>query len=217
MDGPSASGKGTVAARLGALLGFAVLDTGLLYRATAVQVLQGGADPHDAAAAELAARSLDVAGFDRPALRTAAAAAAASIVAAHSGVRRALLQFQRDFAAAPPGGAFGAVLDGRDIGTVVLPEARLKLYVTAAPEIRARRRFDELRRHDAAVDYESVLHDLQARDKRDEERAEAPLRMAADAVLIDTGPLDIAGVTAAAAAAAAAVGLLPVAAGACIS
>jgi cytidylate kinase len=197
VDGPAASGKGTIASRLAAAYGFAHLDTGMLYRAVGHLARLSG-DPGDIACATAAARSLEAALtagpgsklLDDPALRGNEAAAAASQVAAIGPVRDALLDFQRRFAQEPPGGAFGAVLDGRDIGTVVCPDARLKLFVTAAPEIRAERRWRELRGRGVDAIYPQVLEDLKKRDARDSERAVAPLVPAVDAFVVDTSELD---------------------------
>jgi cytidylate kinase len=201
IDGPAAAGKGTLARRLAAHYGLAYLDTGALYRATARDVLDAGLDPADAAAAAGIAEKLDPASFGDPHLRDEAVGRAASVVAAHGAVRAALLDFQRCFAAAPPAGARGAVLDGRDIGTVVCPEAPVKLYVTASPEERARRRMLELEaRGGPPVDKAAILADIRERDRRDSERATAPLKPAEDAVTLDTSDLDADAVFAAAAA-----------------
>jgi len=180
IDGPAAAGKGTISRAVAAHFGFRHLDTGLLYRATGARVI-AGEEPL------AAAQALVPEDLDRQGLRTAAVADAASKVAAIPEVRAALLAFQRQFARL---GA-GAVLDGRDIGTVVCPEAEVKLFVTASPEIRARRRFDELRADGDDTDYETVLADVRARDDRDAGRADAPMRAAQDAVVIDTTELDI--------------------------
>ncbi len=185
VDGPAASGKGTIAKALARRYGLPHLDTGLLYRAVGLAVLRAGGDPADADAA-LAAAGFGDALLADPALRSEAAGRAASIVSAHAAVRAALLERQRAFAGQPG----GAVLDGRDIGTVIAPDARAKLFVTAAPEVRARRRFDELA--DAETGYDAVLADILARDARDMGRGAAPLRRAADAVLLDTSELDVA-------------------------
>lgn len=191
VDGPAASGKGTVSRMLAKQLGYAYLDTGKLYRAVGMAVVRAGGDPSNPADAEPAARSLDPAGFDDPELKSDAAAGAASKVAAIDGVRAALLQFQRDFAAQPPNGEKGAVLDGRDIGTVVCPDAPVKLFVTASVEIRAERRHKELLgRGDASI-YARVLQDLQERDARDSARSVAPMKPADDAIELDTTTLSI--------------------------
>lgn len=194
IDGPAASGKGTIARRIAEALGFALLDTGALYRAVALSMRQSGADLDDPLAATEAARALTPADIERltadPELRTDETAAGASRVSAVTGVRLALLEFQRSFAANPPGGALGAVLDGRDIGTVICPDAPVKLFVTASVEVRAQRRFDELASRGEAPDYEEVLADMQARDERDSQRAIAPLIPARDSVLLDNSGLD---------------------------
>jgi cytidylate kinase len=185
IDGPAAAGKGTLARRLAAALALPYLDTGLLYRAVGRLVLDAGADPTDAAAASAAARALRPEDTARLDLRGPAADAASSQVAAQPAVRAALLDFQRQFAARE-----GGVLDGRDIGTVVFPDAAAKLFVTASPEARARRRWLELRERGADVTLADVAADLRARDARDAGRDAAPLRPAADAVLLDTTDLD---------------------------
>jgi cytidylate kinase len=190
IDGPGASGKSTLARRLAARFGLALLDTGALYRATAARVLDAGADPADPAAAENAARRLEPAMLSDPRLNDEAIAAASGVVAAIPGVRAALLAFQRSFAANPPDRARGAMLVGRDIGSVVCPAADVKLFLTAAAETRARRRAEELRGRGAAAIYEHVLQDLNQRDTRDSNRRVAPLTAAPDAVIIDTTGLD---------------------------
>jgi cytidylate kinase len=191
IDGPAASGKGTLARRLADGFGFAHLDTGTLYRATAALVLEEGGDPADPVAAETAARRVSMTLLSDPRLRGDEIAAAASVVAAIPAVRRVLLALQRDFAAHPPTPARGAVLDGRDIGTVVCPEADVKVFITASAEARARRRVKELREQGAAAIYENVLQDLEQRDARDSERQMAPLAAAGDAEFIDTTALDV--------------------------
>jgi cytidylate kinase len=198
IDGPAAAGKGTLARRLAEHLELAYLDTGLLYRAVGFQVLEAGADPEDAAAAEKAAQSLDSGHFDNPALRTDGVASAASKVSAIPGVRAALLAFQRSFAAHPPGGQKGAVLDGRDIGTVVCPEAAAKLFVTASVEVRAERRLKELRERGEEAIHARVLQDMKERDARDSGRDASPLVPADDALVLDTSDLDANAVFAAA-------------------
>ena len=185
IDGPAASGKGTLARRLAATLGLPYLDTGLLYRAVGRRVLDAGGDPADPAIAEAAARALAPADLGRADLRGPEADRAASLVAAIPAVRTALLDFQRSF-----GRARGAVLDGRDIGTVIFPEAPAKLFVTASVEERARRRWRELTGRGVAADPEAVRQDIRDRDALDAARAAAPLRPADDAVMLDTTALD---------------------------
>ncbi len=180
IDGPAAAGKGTIARAVAAHFGFAHLDTGLLYRATAARVVEG-AEPL------AAARALTPADLARGDLRTGPVAQQASQVASIPEVRAALVDFQRRFA----GREGGAVLDGRDIGTVICPDAPVKLYVTASDEVRAARRLAELAPADATLTLAAVLSDLQARDARDAARATAPLRAAEDAVLLDTTDLSI--------------------------
>jgi len=187
VDGPAASGKGTLALRLARHYGLSHLDTGLIYRAVALRVLKAGERPGDEAAAVKAARNLDLDGLDSEELRSSAAGEAASIVAAMPAVRRAVLRLQREFAKRDG----GAVLDGRDIGTVVCPDADIKLFVTASPEERARRRHEELRASGGDVSYDEVLAEINARDERDRARAVAPLKPAGDAHLLDTSDLDI--------------------------
>ncbi len=181
IDGPAAAGKGTLARRLAALLELPYLDTGLLYRAVGRRVLQAGEDPRDPTAAEATARALVPPDLDRSDLRGPEADAAAAAVAAIPAVRAALLAFQRDFAA-----GHGAVLDGRDIGTVIFPEAPVKLFVTASLQARARRRWLELQGKGTATDLATVEADMRARDALDAARAAAPLRPAEDAVRLDT-------------------------------
>lgn len=190
VDGPAASGKGTVARRLAARLGFAHLDTGLLYRAAARRAIETGADPADSAAAARAAQDLTAADLRGEGLRDETVSAAASVVAADAAVRAALLDFQRGFAAAPPGHAPGAVLDGRDIGTVVCPDAAVKIFLDAPVEVRAHRRLRELLERGAKGIYSEVLRDMEARDARDRGRAAAPLAPAEDAFVIDTSTMD---------------------------
>jgi len=190
IDGPAASGKGTLARRLARRFGLAHLDTGKLYRATALAVLEAGADPSDAGAAEKAAQTLDFARLDDPRLLREDVARASSLVAAIPAVRAALLAAQRSFANRPPGAARGAVIDGRDIGTVVCPDATVKLFLTASAETRAERRAKELRERGAAAIYDTVLEGMKERDARDSERRVAPLSAAPDAVTIDTTRLD---------------------------
>jgi cytidylate kinase len=187
IDGPAASGKGTLAKRIADLWGLPCLDTGLLYRAVARDVSVRGFRLDDPWAALAVARILDPAELLDPTLRTPQAGDAASIVARISQVRIALLAYQRAFANQPG----GAVLDGRDIGTVVCPGADAKIYVTARPEVRARRRFLEYVARSEPVTYEAILADILRRDERDASRGSAPMRPAADADLLDTSDLDI--------------------------
>lgn len=195
IDGPAAAGKGTLAQRLETQFKLAKLDTGLLYRATGYKVLAAGGDPEDAKVAEAAARTLDPAELSNPALRTDEAAQAASKVSAVPGVRVALLDFQRDFAKNPPkladgSPAQGAILDGRDIGTTVCPNANVKLFVTASTEIRAKRRFKELQERGLEAIYARVLDEMKERDARDTSRSASPLVAADDALLLDTTEMD---------------------------
>ena len=190
IDGPSAAGKGTLARRLAEALDFACLDTGLLYRAVGARLLAGGQAPGDPGAAERAAAELLPEDLDRTNLRTEAVGQAASEVAAYPEVRAQLLAFQRRFAAAPPDGKAGAVLDGRDIATVVCPEADVKIFLTAGLEARARRRLKELRERGEEAIYPRVLQKMQDRDARDSGRAAAPLRPAEEAIVLDTTEMD---------------------------
>lgn len=187
IDGPAASGKGTLGKKLAAHYGLRHLDTGLLYRAVAQALLDAGCAPDDSVVAVAAAKALDPTRFDEAALKGPAVGEAASVVSAIPEVRAALVAFQRDFAAAPP----GAVLDGRDIGTVICPDADVKIFVTATPEVRAARRAKEYRAAGKAVDEAAVLADIVMRDERDMNRAAAPLKQAPDAHLLDTTSLDI--------------------------
>jgi cytidylate kinase len=189
IDGPSASGKGTLAKKLAAHYGFRHLDTGLLYRAVALAVLTAGHKPTERDKAIAAAKTIDPATFDETALKRYDVGEAASVVSAVPEVRAALFKLQQDFAAAPP----GAVLDGRDIGTVICPNADVKVFVTASPEVRAYRRTMELRGRGEKADEKAVLADILARDERDRSRSAAPLVQAADAHLLDTSALDIEG------------------------
>jgi cytidylate kinase len=186
IDGPAASGKGTLARRLAAHYGLPHLDTGLLYRAVALTVLDAGYDLDDSAAATRAASSLIADRLADPRLRDRAMGEAASRISSVPAVRAALLAWQQRFA----GTATGAVLDGRDIGTVVCPDARVKLFITAAPEERARRRHLELTRRGENTTLAAILDDILARDARDSGRSTAPLRAAEDAVVLDTTELD---------------------------
>jgi cytidylate kinase len=189
IDGPAASGKGTLARRLAAHYGYRHLDTGLIYRAVAHALISRGADLQDEAAAVSAALGLDPATFDDPALKSHPVGTAASVVSAIPRVRAALVEFQRQFAVNPP----GAVLDGRDIGTVICPNADVKIFVVADPKIRAHRRTLEARLRGEMADQATILADILARDERDRNRAVAPLKPAEDAYLLDNSHLDIEG------------------------
>lgn len=191
IDGPAAAGKGTLAQRLADHFGFAYLDTGSLYRAVGLAVLRAGKSPDDEGAANAASAHLDHALLTDPALRAEETGSAASVVAAMPTVRSNLLEFQRNFASDPPGGKQGAVLDGRDVGTVVCPDAALKLFVTASAEVRAKRRFLEIEARGEAADFDKILAEVKVRDERDMNRADAPLKPAEDALLLDTSELDI--------------------------
>ncbi|MGA3304566.1 MAG: (d)CMP kinase [Stellaceae bacterium] len=190
VDGPAASGKGTLARRLADHYGLAHLESGRLYRAAALQVLLAGGDPADPKHAEAGARRVRFDQLADPRLKEERISNAASLVAAIPAVRATLLAFQRDFTRKPPDGAKGAVLDGRDIGTVVCPEAPAKLFITASPEARAMRRFKELQASGTPAIYERVLQDMRLRDARDRERRVAPLVRADDAFELDTTALD---------------------------
>ena len=185
VDGPAAAGKGTLARGLAAHYGLRHLDTGSLYRATALRVLRSGGDPERGAEAAAAANGITDDDLNDPALRAEDVGQAASVVAAHGAVRQALLDYQRAFAARPP----GAVLDGRDIGTVVCPDARVKFYLEATAEVRAARRLCELRSRGVESIESRVLDEIIARDARDRRRSAAPLKPAADASRIDTSDL----------------------------
>jgi len=187
IDGPAASGKGTLGKRLAAHYGLRHLDTGLLYRAVALAMLDGGHALTDAAKGEAVAAALDPSCFADPQLKSARVGEAASVVSAVPQVRAALFRFQRDFAAAPP----GAVLDGRDIGTVICPDADVKIFVEATPEVRARRRYLEFKSQGLPATEAEVLADILRRDARDTQRAAAPLKAAPDAHKLDTTALDI--------------------------
>ena len=188
VDGPAASGKGTIAARLARTYGLPHLDTGLLYRAVGVGVLDAGGSLDDEAAAVTVARALKAESLqDADRLTSGAAGEAASRVAGYPGVRAALLEFQRAFAAQPG----GAVLDGRDIGTVIAPDAPAKLFITATPEVRATRRWKQLTGRGDVIAYEDMLADIMRRDERDAGRGAAPMVQAKDAVLLDTTDMDI--------------------------
>lgn len=186
IDGPAASGKGTLARRLAAHFGLPHLDTGVLYRAVGLSVLRQGGDPADADAAVAAANHITPNDLSDPVLRSDDAAQAASVVAAIPSVRQALQDFQRDFAHQPS----GAVMDGRDIGTVIAPDADAKIFVTASVEVRARRRWSELQHADYAPTLDEVQDDMRRRDARDSGRTVSPLRPADDALILDTDDLD---------------------------
>jgi cytidylate kinase len=187
IDGPAASGKGTLGKKLAAHFGLRHLDTGLLYRAVAKTLMDAGQPTNDVARAEAAAQSLDLTRFDEAALKDRGVGEAASIVSAIPEVRAALVLFQRQFAATPP----GAVMDGRDIGTVICPHAPVKIFVTATPEVRARRRAKEFAFQGQAVEEAKVLADILQRDERDTTRAVAPMKQAPDAYLLDTTDMDV--------------------------
>ncbi|WGM37340.1 (d)CMP kinase [Caulobacter sp. NIBR1757] len=187
VDGPAASGKGTIATRLAALYGYPVLDSGLLYRAVGVRLLAEGGDLSDMDHATRVAKTLDPATLENPEVRTRAAGEAASRVAAYTPVREALRAFQRTFATQEP----GVVIDGRDIGTVIAPQADAKLFVTASPEVRATRRWKQLTGQGEQVTYEDILADIRIRDERDSARSDSPMVIADDAVLLDTTEMDI--------------------------
>lgn len=187
IDGPAASGKGTLARRLAAHYGLPHLDTGALYRAVARDAVALNVDLDDARAAAKVAAQIDPASLSDLALRSEGVGEMASVVARHGEVRAALLSYQQAFAHRAP----GAVLDGRDVGTVVCPDADVKLFITASDEARANRRWLELRGDGVDISLSAVLDDIRARDRRDTERASAPLRQAADAYLLDTTKLDI--------------------------
>jgi cytidylate kinase len=186
IDGPAAAGKGTLAARLAKYYKLPYLDTGLLYRLVGKIMTDRGDDPDDAATASIVALDLDPAALRDPNLRGREAGEIASRVSVHAGVRAALLKFQRDFANQPG----GAVLDGRDIGTVICPRADVKIYVTATPEVRAQRRTDELTAKGRNVRYRTILSEIKERDARDAGRRTAPLARAPDAYLLDTSALN---------------------------
>ncbi len=191
VDGPAAAGKGTLARALAEHFGFAYLDTGSLYRGVAYAVLMSGSEAQDEAAGVMAAETLDPDKIDPVAIRTPEVSEAASVVAAMPPVRAAILAFQRRFAENPPNGEPGAILDGRDIGTVVCPDADVKLYVTASAEIRAHRRWLELKGSGSDLSEAQVLADVRDRDARDTDRATSPMRPADDAHLLDTSNLSI--------------------------
>lgn len=190
VDGPAASGKGTLSRRLANYYGLAYLDTGMLYRGVGWLLLNKSADPRDEAAAAAVANEFDLRQIEGANIRTADVGKAASVVAAHTDVRAALLDFQRNFSISPPGRVRGAILDGRDIGTVICPDALVKFYVTATPEVRAERRWKDLRAHDPSATLERTLEDIKRRDARDSGRDSAPMRPAPDAEFMDTTAMD---------------------------
>lgn len=187
IDGPAAAGKGTLSRRIAETYGFHHLDTGLTYRATAKALLDAGLPLDDELTAEKMAREVELAGLDRDILSKHEIGEAASKIAVMPSVRRALVEAQRRFSERTP----GTVLDGRDIGTVVCPEAPVKLYVTASAEVRARRRFDEIRAKGIAADFAAIFEDVKRRDERDMGRADSPLKPAEDAHLLDTSEMSI--------------------------
>lgn len=185
VDGPAASGKGTIARALAKHFGLPHMDTGLLYRAVALNLWRWGGDPGNEFEALRASNELNL-NPDDPELRSEPVSKIASVISAYPSIRAALLKRQQDFAAQPGGG----VLDGRDIGTVIAPDANVKLFVTASPEVRAQRRLKELEGRGMSAHFDDVLADIHARDQRDSSRAAAPLHPAADAILLDTSELD---------------------------
>ena len=190
IDGPAAAGKGTLAGRLAASLGLAHLDTGLLYRATAARLMRGKSNATSEQAATAAAQSLSAGDLEGSQLRGERLAGLASLIATYDSVRSALIDFQRDFAASPPRGAKGAVLDGRDICSVILPDADIKIFVTANAEVRAERRYQELRGRGVHSIRSVILREMQERDERDRRREVAPMVLAGDAFLLDTTNMD---------------------------
>jgi cytidylate kinase len=187
IDGPAAAGKGTLSRRIAEEYGFHHLDTGLTYRATAKALIDAGLPLDDEAVAEKTAREVDLSGLDRAVLSAHQIGEAASKIAVMPAVRRALVEAQRAFSRKEP----GTVLDGRDIGTVVCPDATVKLYVTASPEVRAKRRYDEIVTGGGTADYAAIFEDVKKRDERDMGRADSPLRPAEDAHLLDTSEMSI--------------------------
>lgn len=187
IDGPAAAGKGTIARALARHFGYHFLDTGTLYRRVGLALIKSGADPSNSKAAAAVAQNLGAYAYEEHELRTEAAGAAASVVASIPEVRTALLELQRQFANQPP----GAVLDGRDIGTVVCPDAKVKIYVTASVPVRARRRHAELKSYGQEMAFDDVLADIRKRDARDSTRAVAPLLPAPDARVLDTSDMTI--------------------------
>jgi len=191
VDGTAASGKGTIAKKLAQHFGFSHLDSGSLYRLTALAVLEAKGDPRNREDAIKGARTIDLSRAGDPAIRSDVVGRSASHVAGIPEVREALLQFQRSFLAHPPGGSAGAVMDGRDIGTVICPDATAKLFVDARPELRARRRWIELKGLGIERDFDVLLKELNARDAADRDRPISPMKPAPDADLLDTSDLDI--------------------------
>ena len=195
IDGTAASGKGTLARRLADHLGYAYLDTGKLYRYVGNMIITSGFDPNDESKAisiaKDLAQKLSPSELDDPKLLSDEAGQAASKVGQYKEVRSALLKYQKSFAKSPPEGAKGAILDGRDIGTVICPDAHLKLYVDASIQTRAKRRFKELQSKGISVTYDAVLADMQERDERDSQRNEAPMKPASDAIMLDTSNMSI--------------------------
>ncbi|MGB8314690.1 MAG: (d)CMP kinase [Aestuariivirga sp.] len=187
VDGPAAAGKGTIARALARHFGYHFLDTGTLYRRVGLALLKSGADPSDRVVAIAIAQNLGAEAYEEQKLRSEAVGTAASVVAVIPEVRTALLELQRQFARKPP----GAVLDGRDIGTVVCPDAEVKIYVTASAEVRAKRRQEELKSYGQNIDFAAVLEDIKTRDKRDSTRMTAPLLPASDATVLDTSEMTI--------------------------
>jgi cytidylate kinase len=187
IDGPAAAGKGTLSRLIAGQYGFHHLDTGLTYRATAKALLDAGLPLDDEAAAARMAAALDLANLDRTVLSRHDVGEAASKIAVMPAVRRALVEAQRTFSRKMP----GTVLDGRDIGTVVCPDAPLKFYVTASPEVRARRRYDEVVANGVTADYAAIFEDVKRRDERDMGRTDSPLKPAEDALLLDTSEMSI--------------------------
>jgi len=191
VDGPAGAGKGTLAKHLAEYYSFAYLDTGLLYRAIAFEMLEEGHDLADEKLAAAHARHLNPSEFKESKLRDEAVGGAASFISAYPSVRAALLEFQKTYAAHPPYGEKGSVLDGRDIGTVVLPEAQVKIFVTADLEIRAKRRFREMLERGLDTTFDAIFHEMQIRDQRDQERKISQLKPADDALILDTSNLTI--------------------------
>ena len=190
VDGPAASGKGTLSSSLAQHFNYARLDTGLIYRSLGLKVLKERADPNDKNTIILIARELSFHDFEQEGLRSENAGKIASIIAAIPEVRKILLEFQRNFAACPPNGKLGVVLDGRDIGSVVCPNAKIKIFLCANTKVRAARRFKELQEHGSKAIHSRILRDMKDRDARDSLRPIAPLKPAKDAFVLDTSHLD---------------------------